>query len=247
MVGHQPLAGIKDDAMPRSKQTPVSTGTREALILAGERLFAEHGINGVSLRQINAHAGQKNSSAAHYHFGSKQALIKAIHSYRLERVNQRRHARLKKLHEKGKESDVRAIVETIVHPIVEEIHETDGGSHYIRCLAQIVSHPQIDVSDLWSKDIASGLSEALSLLKTTHPDVPPILLGQRFGLMWEQTIHALSDREHLRGLSTGGDGADLVLFVSNLVDMIAGGLSAPVSDTTKREFQTYQEHSESKA
>ena len=233
--------------MPRSKQTAISTGTREALILAGERLFAEHGINGVSLRQINADAGQKNSSAAHYHFGSKQALIKAIHSYRLEHVNQRRHARLKKLHEEGNESNVRAIVETIVHPIVEEIHETEGGSYYIRCLAQIVGHPTIDVSDLWSQSIASGLNEALQLLNAAIPNIPAVLLGQRFGLMWEQTIHALSDREHLRTLSTGGDTADLVLFVSNLVDMITGGLSAPVSDTTARELQSYREHSKSKA
>lgn len=233
--------------MPRSKQTPISSNTREALILAGERLFAEHGINGVSLRQINADAGQKNSSAAHYHFGSKQALILAIHGYRLERVNRRRHERLKKLHADGKDRDVRAIVETIVHPIVEEIHETEGGSFYIRCLAQIVIHPQIDVSELWSERIASGLTEALELLKSALPDVPPILLGQRFGLMWEQTIHALSDRERVRTMSTGGDDADLVLFVSNLVDMIAGGLSAPVSDTTAREFQSFRRPSKNKA
>ena len=233
--------------MPRSKQTPVSTGTRDALILAGERLFAEHGINGVSLRQINTDAGQKNSSAAHYHFGSKQALIMAIHSYRLERVNNRRQARLEKLHADGKESDVRAIVEAIVHPIVEEIHETEGGSYYIRCLAQLVGHPKIDVSDLWSQSIASGLTEALNLLKAANPAVPAALMGQRFGLMWEQTIHALSDREQLRALSTGGEAADLVVFVSNLVDMIAGGLSAPVSDTTRRELQSYQKRSEYQA
>ena len=48
-------------------------------------------------------------------------------------------------------------------------------------------------------------------------------------------------------LSTGGDTADLVLFVSNLVDMITGGLSAPVSDTTARELQSYREQSKNKA
>jgi AcrR family transcriptional regulator len=233
--------------MPRSKETAVSSSTREALILAGERLFAEHGINGVSLRQINADAGQKNSSAAHYHFGSKQALIKAIHSYRLERVNRRRRLRLKSLHEAGEHGDVRALVETIVYPIIEEIHETEGGSYYIRCLAQIVSHPQMDVSDLWSRQIASGLMEALDLLEAATPGIPSILLRQRFGLMWEQAIHALSDREQLRALSTGGRDADLVLFVSNLVDMIAGGLSAPVSETTKHEYRSYQLHREKKA
>lgn len=235
----------KKTTLPRSKQTPVSTGTREALILAGERLFAEHGINGVSLRQINTDAGQKNSSAAHYHFGSKQALIKAIHSYRLESVNQRRHAWLEKLHVGGKQGDIRAIVETIVHPIVEEIHETEGGSYYIRFLAQVVGHPKIDVSELWSKRIASGLTEVLNLLKAANPEVSETLMGQRFGLMWEQTIHALSDWEQLRILSSGGEAADLVVFVSNLVDMIAGGLSAPVSDTTRREIDAHQQHRDS--
>ena len=63
----------------RSKSTPTSDRTREQLILAGERLFALSGLDSVSLRQINSAAGQRNSSAAHYHFGSKEALVQAIH------------------------------------------------------------------------------------------------------------------------------------------------------------------------
>ena len=49
--------------------------TRMTLINAAEELFAQSGIDGVSLRQINVTAGQKNSSAVHYHFGSKESLI----------------------------------------------------------------------------------------------------------------------------------------------------------------------------
>jgi len=222
--------------MPRGKQTAISTETREALILAGERLFAEHGIDAVSLRQINTGAGQRNSSAAHYHFGSKEALIKAIHSYRLERVNHRRCARLETLKAASNENDVRSVVETIVYPIVEEIHETDGGPSYIRFLAQLIGHPQFNVVDLWSEPHVEGLSRALQLLKKALPEVPDELIGQRFGLMWEQTIHALSDRENLRKLARNRDTVDLVVFVSNLVDTVAGGLAAPVSGATKREL-----------
>ena len=80
--------------MAKSKQTAVSGDTREALILAAERLIAEFGIDGVSLRQINTEAGQRNSSAAHYHFGSKDALIRSIYEYRLGSVNSRRQALL---------------------------------------------------------------------------------------------------------------------------------------------------------
>jgi hypothetical protein len=85
----------------------------------------------------------------------------------------------------------------------------------------------------------------LNLLKAANPEVSETLMGQRFGLMWEQTIHALSDWEQLRVLSSGGEAADLVVFVSNLVDMIAGGLSAPVSDTTRREIDAHQQHRDS--
>ena len=48
------------------------------LVLAAERLFALHGIDGVSLRQIASEAGSANNSAVHYHFGSKEGLIGAI-------------------------------------------------------------------------------------------------------------------------------------------------------------------------
>ena len=52
--------------------------TRRQLILAGMRLMAKRGFDGVSMRSVNVAAGAKNSSAAHYHFGSKQGLVEAI-------------------------------------------------------------------------------------------------------------------------------------------------------------------------
>ena len=52
--------------------------TRERLIVAAERLFAEHGFDGVTLKQITAEAGQRNASALQYHFGSRVDLVRAI-------------------------------------------------------------------------------------------------------------------------------------------------------------------------
>ena len=227
--------------MSASTPTAASARTRQALILAGERLFGERGIDGVSLRQINTAAGQRNSSAAHYHFGSKEALVQAVYDYRMERVNARRLAMLDTLVGEGRQHDVRAIVETIVYPIVEEIMESEGGSHYIRFLAQMIGHPQISLTALWSSRFAEGLARVIDLLKAALPDVPAAILGQRFGLMWEQTIHALADRERLseraRDSTLIGRAIDPALFVSNLVDTVAGGLSAPVSHATRAELR----------
>ena len=63
---------------PRSWAIEQSASTRRQLILAAMRLMAERGLGSVSLRSVNVAAGAKNSSAAHYYFGSKLGLIEAI-------------------------------------------------------------------------------------------------------------------------------------------------------------------------
>ncbi len=203
-------------------------GTAERLILAAERLFATRGIDGVSLRQVNAAAGQRNLSAAHYHFGSKAALIAAIYDYRMASVNQRRAALLDAIASAGREHDLAALTEAIITPILEE--DTAGGGHYVRFMAQVMGHPQLNLAGLWQSRHGQSLARIMAALREALPGIPAAVLGQRFGLMWEQVVHALADRERLRseagGISEG-------LFVSNLVDVVAAGLGAPVSAVTR--------------
>lgn len=61
-------------------------GARASLLNAAELLFAEQGIQGVSLRQIAAQAGHRNNSAVHYHFGDKTGLIAALLADRVGRI-----------------------------------------------------------------------------------------------------------------------------------------------------------------
>lgn len=58
-----------------------------AILLAAERLFAESGIARASLRDISMAAGQKNRSAAQYHFKDRDGLILAILKYRRPQVD----------------------------------------------------------------------------------------------------------------------------------------------------------------
>jgi AcrR family transcriptional regulator len=218
-----------------AKQTSCRETTRRQLILAAEKLFAESGIDGVSLRQINVAAGQKNSSAAHYHFGSKGALILSIYQHRMENVNDRRIAQLQQIKNEGRQSDIRALVEVIVNPIVEEIDADDTGGNYIRFMAQAMGHPQLDLVKLWQQEHSGGLAEAIALLHAALDEaVPPPLVGQRFGLAFEQIIHSLADREKLRHSSSNTFEVNAALFVNNLIDAVAGGMSAPVSVPTQR-------------
>src|SRR5918996_5272493 len=63
--------------------------TREALLDAAEALFSEHGIQASSLRMITHQAGA-NLAAVHYHFGSKEGLVRAVFSRRLKPLNEER-------------------------------------------------------------------------------------------------------------------------------------------------------------
>ena len=206
------------------------------MIAAAEKLFAESGIDGVSLRQINVAAGQKNSSAAHYHFGSKEALMLSIYNVRMESVNRRRIAAVDEIEQNDRAGDVRALVGAIVEPIVQEIDADASGQHYIRFMAQAIGHPQLDLVELWQQEHSGGLSRLLELLRKTLPHVPNPIFGQRFGLAFEQIVHSLADREKLRQSAKNTFEIDSALFVSNLIDCISGAMSAPVSDETREKL-----------
>jgi AcrR family transcriptional regulator len=210
---------------------------RQQLIRSAEKLFAENGIDAVSLRQINVAANQKNSSAAHYHFGSKDTLILAIYGSRMASVNERREATLNKIERAGKQGDIRLLIETIVQPIVEEINEDDSGRHYIGFMAQAMGHPQLDLEALWQQENNTGLVRLLQHLRIALPHLEGALFSQRFGLAFEQIVHSLADNERLRSSAGKAFAANSRLFVSNLIDSIAGGMSAPVSDETKKQLR----------
>jgi AcrR family transcriptional regulator len=223
----------------RSKLTPTSERTREQLILAGERLFARGGLDSVSLRQINNAAGQRNSSAAHYHFGSKDALIQAIHAYRGGRVNERRKAMLAQMSAQDRES-ITPLIKALVYPIVAEIEEADGGGNFIIFLSQLYSNPSLDLIRMWRSHLSESVGQIYQNLRGVLPEIPEEIAGMRFGLMWVAMINTLADRQRLtmvREDEPGVSRALPVLFVSNVVDMLCGAAAAPVSMETQAEIR----------
>jgi AcrR family transcriptional regulator len=63
--------------MGRRKSLAEGDITREALVDAAAELFSDQGIDGVSVRSVNSHAGLA-PAAVHYHFGSKDRLLDAV-------------------------------------------------------------------------------------------------------------------------------------------------------------------------
>src|SRR5919197_936282 len=71
----------------------IETSTKERILDAAERLFANHGFEGASIRTI-VEAAKVNLAAIHYHFRSKEALLEAVLTRRISLVNEARLQRL---------------------------------------------------------------------------------------------------------------------------------------------------------
>src|SRR5262245_63822410 len=78
---------LADIRRPRLRPTRANgDATRNKILDAAERLFAEHGYTAVSMRSITAAAGV-NVAAIHFHFASKEALFEAIFNRRVQPIN----------------------------------------------------------------------------------------------------------------------------------------------------------------
>jgi AcrR family transcriptional regulator len=90
--------------------------TRDRILDAAERLFAERGFHDVSTRAITDAAGV-NNAAAHYHFGSKAALIAAVFDRRLGPINRHREQLIAEvLKARGSAPDISAILRAFIGP-----------------------------------------------------------------------------------------------------------------------------------
>jgi AcrR family transcriptional regulator len=114
--------------------------TRARLVRTAGRLFARRGIDAVPVREITDAAGV-NTAAIHYHFGSKEGLVRAIIEDWAAELAGRRAQWLDRLD--AGDPDLRDVVAALVYPIAELAadHARDGQD-YVAFLAAVLSDPQ---------------------------------------------------------------------------------------------------------
>lgn len=110
----------------RTRTDPRRLATQVALIEAAERLFAAHGVDAVSTRDIAAAVASRNTNVVAYHFGSKDGLIEAIFRYRLPAIDARRGQLLT-----DSEDSLSAIMRAFALPLFEQV-DADGRHSYAR-------------------------------------------------------------------------------------------------------------------
>lgn len=215
---------MRNDLVVSTQQGPPAA-TALQLLLTAERLFAEHGLAGVSLRQISIEAGSSNNSAIRYHFGSRDDLLRAIFAYRLSDLMHRRAL----LRARADPDDLRAQVEAHILPLIELAESPD--SSYVSFIEQIQRAGQVDVFLLQS-DATKSQEDFISVMQRLLTHIPEPARLMRIQQAQDLAVHLAAERE--RAVRRSDAVAPFALFVSGVVDGLAGFLETPASTETEQ-------------
>jgi AcrR family transcriptional regulator len=213
---------------PVRKSTQSGAETREQILRAAERLFAEHGINGVSLREINREAGQSNTGAVQYYFGDRDGLVLAVIARHRHDDEIRRHVLLDE-YERAAREDIRALAAALVLPLATKL-ETPDGRRYLQISAEYYLHA--DHEEVLTRRIPDESTDRWHRLLDDLVDdevrADPV---QRFTPRLSATRLALIE---LSRRAAADPRPDDRLFVSFLVDLITALLGARISPGTSK-------------
>jgi AcrR family transcriptional regulator len=134
------------------------------LILAAETLFAKGGIDGVSLREIAAAAGQRNHHAVQYHFGARDTLVQAVFDFRMDQMEALRGEMLQAAQQDDRLGDPRTIIDIIFLPQLELI-DAHGDHSYAQFLCQYLLRNSDTEFGRFGGHLPPHIAEALSLLR----------------------------------------------------------------------------------
>jgi AcrR family transcriptional regulator len=207
--------------------------TRNRLKLSARQLFAQRGIDGVSVRDIVVSAGQKNAASLHYYFGTKDSLIRELVADGAKLINERRNRWLDELEASGRQVTLREIIEVLVWPSTALAGDRGEEDTYMRFITMM----QMNQRELFLESLegkwASGYQRCLTYIRKLLPEFAPELLTQRLVFMAFYLSSALSGRE---AALAGARGAHRVwsaqCTLHNFVDTVEGLLRQAPSGTT---------------
>jgi AcrR family transcriptional regulator len=191
--------------------------TQVRLLDAAEQLIGERGVDAVSVRAINA-AADSNVAAAHYHFGSKEALVRAVLDRRMAALAEQRYQRLASLGSDPAPAP-RAVAAVFVLPLFD-LAADPSGAHYVRFLAALY-RAEGDWLTVLDDAFAPQWARIEPVLARATPHLDEARRGRRLSLASETMLRMLADRNRYAG------GLDPDAFRDEVIDVFTAIVTGP--------------------
>lgn len=207
--------------------------TKDRIKSAAKRLFAERGLDGVSIREIVAAAGQRNVGSLHYYFRTKDALVHELIVDGLRYINDRRNAMLDALDSKGGPTCLRDIIDILINPAAGLGESTVEEDSFFRFFIMLQLNHREMFSNALGENWNSGHDRSVVHIKRLLPHVPGPLLDQRLTFVIFFLSTALAARESAIGHEAGRRSFWMLSYtMSNLADAAQAILESGTSAQT---------------
>jgi AcrR family transcriptional regulator len=208
-------------------------GTRDRILRTGERLFAEHGFVGVSMRELAAEA-EVNIASIAYHFENKEGLLSEVYRRHCEPMIEERLRGLKAaLRLRGK-ARLAAIIEAFIRPALQQV-EVEEGETFIRLRAVLSG----ENSELLEKLVAENFDQSSTAFIDALSELLPHL--SRKDVCWRfhfllGTIYYTAAGPHRIYAFSGGrcDPSDSQEVIKELVPFMTRAFLAPATKLRTR-------------
>jgi AcrR family transcriptional regulator len=142
------------------------------LLNVAEQRFGEGGYEGTSLRAITV-AAAANIAAVNYHFGSKEALLRAAVARAMAPVNTERRRRLDQLEASGPPTP-EELIRAFIEPGLELVlRRGERGAVVARFIGRIAFDPSRRIRELYAAESDPIESRYLAALQRALPQASP--------------------------------------------------------------------------
>jgi len=164
------------------QKAPVRPG-KQRILDAAERLFAQGGFHGVSLREITQ-AARADVALVSYHFGGKRELFTAVFERRAELLNRERLERLEAVRHAALPGApaLEAIVNAFSQPLLERSARGGAGWKSYFALVAYVNHSPEFRAVMMTRHFDPLVDRFIAVLREALPNCPPreIYWGYQF-------------------------------------------------------------------
>lgn len=208
------------------KRALAAEATRLRLLDAAERLFAEHGVDGVSVRSIAA-AAHVDVALINYHFESKAGLFRAVFHRRADALNAMRLQALGgALPRSSGRPDLARVIYALAAPNIYLRHLPDmGGLAFGRIVVREMTDPKEQERGLVSESFDAVVEKFMAALSEALPGASPAALHWAYHFAIGTLIQTMASTGRVEKLSGGActfDDPEEVL--SYLVPFIRRGM-----------------------
>ena len=201
--------------------------TKAQVLTAAERLFALHGFQNVSVRDITTEAGV-NLASVNYHFGSKDALLFEIFRRRTAELNRDRARMLHEASDRhGGKPPVREILRALFEPPLRWSTPENDRRISVQFIIRARSEGTEAMREVLRTDV-SHLRRFADALLAARPELPPEDVYWRLhfclGMIHNNRFAEFDRLHHLsEGLTREGD---IEAFLTRMLDFAEAGFLA---------------------